>query len=181
LEENFDLEEEKESKCFICSKNIKITEFVDEGKKMANKFGNSSGNLRFANLDGFFFSTKMKKLLEILEEQKKKNLGEKIPLKTVVFSQFTGFLDLIEVAAKFREISFTRLDGKMTDAARQTSIEKFKTSLTINVFLCSLKAGGVGLNLPEASSVVLLDPWWSVRKKKNFFDIFGSIFFFFCY
>jgi superfamily II DNA or RNA helicase len=79
--------------------------------------------------------------------------------KAIVFSQFTRLLDIVEADLDARQIRHTRLDGASTD--RQALVERFQNDPTCSVFLVSLKAGGVGLNLTAAEYVILLDPWWN--------------------
>jgi len=79
--------------------------------------------------------------------------------KALVFSQFTSFLDLVRTALEAENIPFSYLDGKTRD--RDGAIERFRTRPDCPVFLISLKAGGLGLNLTEAEVVFLLDPWWN--------------------
>jgi superfamily II DNA or RNA helicase len=79
--------------------------------------------------------------------------------KALVFSQFTSFLDLVEPRLKAEGIDFERLDGSTTD--REAHVARFRTDPACRVFLISLKAGGLGLNLVEAAYVFLLDPWWN--------------------
>ncbi len=79
--------------------------------------------------------------------------------KALVFSQFTSFLDLVEERLKAEGFGCERLDGATRD--REARVASFKSDPRKSVFLLSLKAGGVGLNLTEASYVFLLDPWWN--------------------
>jgi DNA repair protein RAD5 len=131
---------------------------------------------------GFFPSAKLEKLLEHLaqavqaHEQEPERYG-----KCVVFSQWTGMLDMIEVALqrwnseharpRFRP---GRLDGTLSQRRRAAVLEAFATTMIgttavasdgtggdMNVLLASLRAGGVGLNLTAASAVFLVDPWWN--------------------
>lgn len=104
--------------------------------------------------------------------------------KSVVFSQFTSFLDLIAPQLTRAGIHHVRLDGSMPQKARAEVLAQFtktesyedieeediqnaqaKTSSTSSsnptVLLISLRAGGVGLNLTAASNVFMMDPWWS--------------------
>jgi len=81
--------------------------------------------------------------------------------KCTVFSQFTSFLDLIEPMLTRERIPFARFDGSMSQIARKQVIEKFRKHEGGMVLLLSLKAGGVGLNLTEAKTVFMMDPWWS--------------------
>jgi len=78
--------------------------------------------------------------------------------RVLVFSQFVGMLDLIEQEVKKHGIDFTRLDGKTRD--RQKVVERFQSGC-VPLFLISLKAGGVGLNLTAADTVIHYDPWWN--------------------
>jgi superfamily II DNA or RNA helicase len=79
--------------------------------------------------------------------------------RLLVFSQFTGMLDLIEPRLAQAEVPFCRLDGSTRD--RAAVVTKFKSDAGIPVFLISLKAGGAGLNLAEADTVIHFDPWWN--------------------
>lgn len=82
-------------------------------------------------------------------------------LKSVVFSQFTSFLDLIETALERDRIPFLRFDGSMQQKARAAVLAEFAARRTGCVLLLSLRAGGVGLNLTCARQVFMMDPWWS--------------------
>jgi SNF2 family DNA or RNA helicase len=98
-------------------------------------------------------SAKLDALLEILREAT--DGGH----RTLVFSQFASMLDLIAPALDEAGISWCRLDGSTRD--RATVVERFQTDNSISVFLISLKAGGTGLNLTAADTVVHFDPWWN--------------------
>ncbi len=78
--------------------------------------------------------------------------------KVLVFSQFTTMLSILEREIKQRKISYLKLTGSSTK--RDKIIEKF-TNGEADIFLISLKAGGVGLNLVEADTVIHYDPWWN--------------------
>ncbi|KAG6213202.1 DNA helicase rad5 [Claviceps purpurea] len=82
-------------------------------------------------------------------------------MKSVVFSQFTSFLSLIEPALNRVNIQHLRLDGTMSQKARAAVLDKFAESTKFTVLLISLRAGGVGLNLTSAGRVFMMDPWWS--------------------
>jgi DNA repair protein RAD5 len=82
-------------------------------------------------------------------------------IKSVVFSQFTSFLSLIEPALARANMRFLRLDGSMAQKARAAVLNEFRESNKFTVLLISLKAGGVGLNLTSAKRVYMMDPWWS--------------------
>ncbi|MCJ1391158.1 DNA repair protein rad16 [Xylographa bjoerkii] len=81
--------------------------------------------------------------------------------KSIVFSQFTSMLQLVEWRLRRAGFNTVMLDGSMTPAQRQNSIEYFMRNTDVEVFLVSLKAGGVALNLTEASRVFIIDPWWN--------------------
>lgn len=79
--------------------------------------------------------------------------------KVLIFSQFTSLLTLVAKELKERNISFTRLDG--TTQNREEPVKAFQEDPAVSVFLLSLKAGGVGLNLTAADYVILYEPWWN--------------------
>jgi DNA repair protein RAD16 len=82
-------------------------------------------------------------------------------MKSIVFSQFVAFLDLIQWRLSRAGFNCVKLDGRMTPQARELVIKSFMTDPHVTIFLVSLKAGGVALNLTEASRVFILDPWWN--------------------
>src|SRR5690606_27510903 len=79
--------------------------------------------------------------------------------KVLVFSQFVSMLKLIRDALDDDKVRYEYLDGSTTDRAER--VERFQTDPTIPVFLISLKAGGSGLNLTAADTVIHFDPWWN--------------------
>ena len=81
--------------------------------------------------------------------------------RLLVFSQFTSLLALLRDELESQEIPFCYLDGSMSTRARQAEVDRFNTSKDIPVFLISLKAGGTGLNLTSADTVIHFDPWWN--------------------
>jgi superfamily II DNA or RNA helicase len=78
--------------------------------------------------------------------------------RVLVFSQFTSMLDLIEAQVQAAGIGYCRLDGSTAD--RETPVRRFQAG-EMPVFLVSLKAGGTGLNLTAADTVIHYDPWWN--------------------
>jgi non-specific serine/threonine protein kinase len=80
---------------------------------------------------------------------------------SLVFSQFTSFLDLVEAELRTKGLTLFRLDGSTPVRKRKTIIDGFQESRTPSVFLLSLKVGGQGLNLTRGSYVFHLDPWWN--------------------
>ena len=81
--------------------------------------------------------------------------------RLLVFSQFTSLLALLRTELEAQDLSFCYLDGSMSQRARQAEVDRFNNSTDIPVFLISLKAGGTGLNLTAADTVVHFDPWWN--------------------
>lgn len=78
----------------------------------------------------------------------------------LVFSQFTRLLDLAQEALETAGITWVRLDGSTPMGQRQAAVDRFQAG-GAEVFLISLKAGGTGLNLTAATTVLHLDPWWN--------------------
>lgn len=87
--------------------------------------------------------------------------------RTLVFSQFTSFLALARERLEAEGVRTVTLDGSTRQ--RDAVIERFRRG-EADVFLISLKAGGVGLNLTEADTVVLLDPWWNPASEAQAID-----------
>jgi len=79
----------------------------------------------------------------------------------LVFSQFTGYLDIIEKGLKQHGLNYLRLDGSTPVPQRKKLVQSFQGAREPTVFLISLKAGGKGLNLTRASYVFHMDPWWN--------------------
>jgi SNF2 family DNA or RNA helicase len=79
--------------------------------------------------------------------------------KALVFSQFTSMLAILKPRLQEKKLPFAYLDGKTRD--REAEVERFQNDPECRLFLISLKAGGLGLNLTAAEYVFLLDPWWN--------------------
>lgn len=79
--------------------------------------------------------------------------------KVLVFSQYVKHLELVRSYLKSQKIDFAYLDGSSTD--RKEQVERFNKDPKLKLFLISIKAGGLGLNLTEADYVFILDPWWN--------------------
>ncbi|WP_333490320.1 DEAD/DEAH box helicase [Hymenobacter yonginensis] len=79
--------------------------------------------------------------------------------KVLVFSQFVKHLDIVRASLDERDIEYAYLDGNTRD--RHKVVTRFQETEELRVFLISLKAGGVGLNLTAADYVFILDPWWN--------------------
>ncbi|KAK5160914.1 DNA repair protein rad5 [Oleoguttula sp. CCFEE 6159] len=90
--------------------------------------------------------------------------------KSVIFSQFTSFLDLISPALTQAAIPFLRFDGSMAQRTRAAVLTEFAARKKGCVLLLSLRAGGVGLNLTCANRVFMMDPWWSFAVEAQAID-----------
>ena len=88
--------------------------------------------------------------------------------KCLVFSQFTSFLKIIEKQCQKKKVKYCYLDGQTSK--RHELVLKFQSEKSIKVFLISLKAGGVGLNLTSADYVFILDPWWNPATESQAID-----------
>jgi SNF2 family DNA or RNA helicase len=111
----------------------------------------------------FLLSTKIDFLLENLEQLLEE--GHKV----LVFSQFTTYLDHIQNKIRERSWNFARIDGSQNMKKRQAEVDRFQNG-DAQVFLISLKAGGVGLNLTAASYIFLMDPWWNPAVENQAID-----------
>jgi superfamily II DNA or RNA helicase len=110
-------------------------------------------DLRLVGIDKEETSAKLDLLDELLEEAID---GEH---RVLVFSQFVSMLHLIRERLEKFEIRFCYLDGSTKQ--RQEIVDRFQSDSAVPVFLISLKAGGVGLNLSAADTVIHFDPWWN--------------------
>ncbi len=101
-------------------------------------------------------SAKLAALLELLDEAT--DDGHRV----LVFSQFTSLLALVRAELDARQMGYCYLDGTMPTRTRQAEVDRFNAGgADLPVFLLSLKAGGTGLNLASADTVIHLDPWWN--------------------
>ncbi len=90
--------------------------------------------------------------------------------KALVFSQFLGMLALIKAKLKELEVDFEYFDGSTSAVDREKAIQRFQNDDNCRVFLISLKAGGVGLNLTAADYVYIVDPWWNPAVEQQAID-----------
>ena len=90
--------------------------------------------------------------------------------KALVFSQFLGMLALIRQKLDELEIKYEYFDGSTSAPDREKAIQSFQNDETVKVFLISLKAGGVGLNLTAADYVYIVDPWWNPAVEQQAID-----------
>ncbi|MEO8721636.1 MAG: SNF2-related protein [Ginsengibacter sp.] len=105
--------------------------------------------------------------LEELTREITENIGEH---KALIFSQFLGMLSLIKQKLIENNIEFEYFDGSTSASDREKAIQNFQTNEHCRVFLISLKAGGVGLNLTAADYVYIVDPWWNPAVEQQAID-----------
>jgi len=162
--------EKEDPKCPVCDRKLVLAVAGSQEKKL-------SARGTFASLaDKWISSSKVDALMVELEklrsgfreaeERDKENMDKdrSTPLhnpKSIVFSQWTGMLDIVEIPLKKHAFKYVRLDGSSSQAEREKVLREFANSPDVRVFLISLRAGGLGLNLTAANHVFLLDPWWN--------------------
>jgi len=138
----------------------KVLGLIDDMKRNRFAILRSLTLLRQLSLDAGLVDPKYAKIpstkLDALMEQVADVVAE--GHRTLIFSQFTGFLDKVRQRMDAAGVDYCYLDGKTRH--RPAVLAEFKSG-TAPVFLISLKAGGVGLNLTEADYCILLDPWWN--------------------
>jgi SNF2-related domain/Helicase conserved C-terminal domain len=105
--------------------------------------------------------------LDELTREISENIGNH---KALIFSQFLGMLALIKEKLVELEIPFAYFDGSTTATDREKAIRAFQDNDSCRVFLISLKAGGVGLNLTAADYVYIVDPWWNPAVEQQAID-----------
>ncbi|KAJ0796289.1 putative DNA helicase chromatin remodeling SNF2 family [Helianthus annuus] len=149
--------------CPTCSKPLTVDFSANnhdqqvQKPKSSFKGFKSSSIINRIRLENFQTSTK----IDALKEEIRFMVERDGSAKGIVFSQFTSFLDLIHYSLHKCGVKCVQLDGSMTMGAREAAITKFTDDRDCKVFLMSLKAGGVALNLTVASHVFLMDPWWN--------------------
>jgi len=126
---------------------------IEQDEAMVKK----SSIINRIRMENWTSSSKIELLVHALHKLRSDNASH----KSIIFSQFTSMLQLIEWRLRRAGITTVMLDGSMTPAQRQASINHFMTDVNVECFLVSLKAGGVALNLTEASRVFIVDPWWN--------------------
>lgn len=105
--------------------------------------------------------------LDELSREISENIGNH---KALIFSQFLGMLALIREKLNSLDIQYEYFDGSTTAVDREKAIRAFQENDSCRVFLISLKAGGVGLNLTAADYVYIVDPWWNPAVEQQAID-----------
>ncbi|KAJ3705333.1 hypothetical protein LUZ61_009038 [Rhynchospora tenuis] len=154
--------------CPTCSTPLTVdltTKNSGDKSQKASKVKGFRGSsiLNRINLSNFKTSTK----IEALKEEIRNMVEHDGSAKGIVFSQFTSFLDLIHFSLRQSGIKCVQLVGSMSLSEREKAINTFTEDSDCRIFLMSLKAGGVALNLTVASHVFLMDPWWNPAVEKQ--------------
>ncbi len=105
--------------------------------------------------------------LEEISRELTENIGDH---KALIFSQFLGMLGLIREKLTELDVKFEYFDGSTAAPDREKAIQAFQNDEETRVFLISLKAGGVGLNLTAADYVYIVDPWWNPAVEQQAID-----------
>ncbi|MCO5590027.1 hypothetical protein L7F22_043996 [Adiantum nelumboides] len=152
-------EDGRAPECPYCHTTLTIDLEADtlDPPRENDNLGARQGLLSRLDLNKWRSSTKIEALVEELTKLR----SEDKTIKSLVFSQFVNFLDLIAFRLTRAGFNICRLEGNMSPEARNKTINHFMNNPGVTVFLVSLKAGGVALNLTEASRVYLMDPWWN--------------------
>ncbi|CRK33727.1 hypothetical protein BN1708_019302, partial [Verticillium longisporum] len=107
-------------------------------------------------------SAKVQACVDLIKQIRDESDGR---AKTLIFSQWTMFLDLMEIALQkdeeLKHVGHVRYDGDMNMKDRFKSAQRFRENPRTKLMLISLKAGNAGLNLVQASRVIILDPFWN--------------------
>jgi DNA repair protein RAD16 len=148
---------ESDLECPVChvTLTIDLTAPAMEIDEAAFKKGSIVNRINMTG--GWRSSTKIEGLVEELYKLR----SDRQTIKSIVFSQFTSMLDLVEWRLRRAGFQTVKLQGSMSPVQRDSIIRHFMETPSVEIFLVSLKAGGVALNLCEASQVFILDPWWN--------------------
>lgn len=116
--------------------------------------------------------TKTTALIEGLMESRLESMENpsESPIKSVVFSGWTAHLDLIQIALEDNRFRYVRLDGKMSRTQRAAALNAFRDDPEVTVFLVSIAAGGLGLNLTTASKVYVMEPQFNPAAEAQAID-----------
>ncbi|XP_019963813.2 helicase-like transcription factor [Paralichthys olivaceus] len=153
--------EKETARCPLCRSEIKTKELVEFPQEEMEE-ENSMKSERWRT------SSKVQALMENLLRLR----SEDGSIKSLVVSQFTRFLTILETPLREHGFTFVRFDGTMSQKRRTQVIREFQSSAADGpaIMLLSLKAGGVGLNLTAASRVFLMDPAWNPATEEQCID-----------
>ncbi|KAJ9641804.1 hypothetical protein H2199_005017 [Coniosporium tulheliwenetii] len=148
---------EHQHKCPLCRASIESTaQLVRPAKEIPDSGAAAPVDIKNGD-ENEATSSKIHALLSILRASRKQNKGN----KTVVFSQWTSFLDIIQQHLDGEGFGYTRIDGTMPAARRDEAMERLEQDPGCEILLASLGVCSVGLSLVAANQVVLMDSWWA--------------------
>ncbi|KAF2089403.1 transcription termination factor 2 [Saccharata proteae CBS 121410] len=163
--------------CPLCDLYVRAAFFTlkqDEAEKEENALRRIRENPRLAKQLGRYGGphTKVKVLVRDLQENDAWSAAhsDEAPMKSVVFSGWTSYLDLIQIALEDNNISYTRLDGTMPRKKRNVALDTFRDDTSVRVMLVSIKAGGLGLNLTSASKAYVMEPQYNPASEAQAVD-----------
>ncbi|KAH8051058.1 hypothetical protein JL721_11247 [Aureococcus anophagefferens] len=142
--------------CPLCREPIRRSARVDGAAGGGGRLGRSS-ILQRVDLRKWRTSAKVEACASMIDASRRADPTT----KSIVFSQYRTMLDIVEWRLRLGGARVVKLCGDMPLAERRSVLRRFKTDDSVAVILLSLKAGGEGLNLQEASHVYLLEPWWN--------------------
>lgn len=138
---------QESNKCPVCK--IPITIDLFSTTELTNNY--------VLSVENWQSSTKIETVVQMLYSFKQESRSP----KTIIFSQFVNFLEILRWRLERAGFRCVKIYGSMNISQRQKAIEEFNSNPEITVFLISLKAGGVALNLTEAENVIIMDLWWN--------------------
>ncbi|KAK5554493.1 hypothetical protein LTR46_007691 [Exophiala xenobiotica] len=164
LQDLLQLQIDSQEDCCVCLDTLKNphkcpmcrAQLDDKEKLVQPAAGFGEGDEPDLDIDPEATSSKIEALVKILKASESDST-----VKTVVFSQWTSFLDLVQCQMQRHGMNFTRLDGKMNSARRDAAIDALNTDESCKIMLASLSVCSVGLNLVAANQVILADSWWA--------------------
>lgn len=150
---------QESNKCPVC--HVPITIDLNSPVEYTPSVTNS-----LISVDSWQSSTKIETLIEMLNSMKEEGRRP----KSIVFSQFVNFLEILRWRLERAGFRCVKIYGSMNISQRKAAIEEFNKNPEITVFLISLKAGGVALNLTEAENVFIMDLWWNPAVEEQAMD-----------
>ncbi|KAL5004275.1 hypothetical protein ScPMuIL_017731 [Solemya velum] len=152
------------ARCPLCRGELSLEKLLDVPSEVIE------GETNYSDITevNWKSSAKVDALMLSLQKLREKDKS----IKSIVVSQFTSMLSLLEIPLRMQGFNFVRLDGTMTSKRRTEVIRSFtdERSGSPTIILLSLKAGGVGINLTAASRVFLIDPSWNPASEEQVFD-----------
>lgn len=165
--------------CQFCGSYVKFDFFALERSEMQSYLEDHAygvKKVRRATWDAESYTgphTKVRALLEELEKSRQETAAleeDEPPIRSVVFTEWTSYLDLLEYALKKAGHTFVRLDGSMNVKQRAQVLHDFKTDPNITVLLVSIRAGGQGLNFTAANKVYMMEPQYNPGVEQQAID-----------